>query len=124
MAERRGRLPGKFEEIFIDEDVADDSDDGELFEESDCDLSESTDEDEDPFYEECLSEVEVDSQLNIYENSDRIGLTDLSKNWSSDVKTIRQFSFSTDINGVIKANITETSTPKHSTKYLRKKLLK
>lgn len=115
MAAGRRSLKRSFtQELFVDvEDVDTDSDEYWL-EDSVSDLSESTDEcmsendeDCDPLYDESLPE----NALCMYENEERVGI-DPEKNWSSDVKPIRQFQFLSDPEGKVNVDISNESTPR------------
>lgn len=70
------------------------------------------DEDEDPFQSNTTEDEVMSDPLFIYENNDRIDLTDWSEKWSSDLQPIREFPFSSAPKGVIKATITNGSTPR------------
>lgn len=97
------------ESLFVDVDGSDS--DSSFEENSDIEFYEETDDelaDYDPLYDENLPE----DALRMYENSARVGCTDLEKNWSCDVKDIRQFSFGTDPKGTINIDITGDSTPR------------
>lgn len=116
MAAGRRSLKRKFtQELFVDVDDVDTDSDEDWLKDSDSDFSERTDEymseddgDCDPLYDESLPE----NALCIYENSERVDYTDFEKNWTSDVKPIRQFQFATDPEGTIKVDITNESTPR------------
>lgn len=113
-AGRRSLKRNYIEKLFVDVNADSDSYDEELYEDSNSDLSEVTDEglsedeDNDPLYDESLSE----DALCMYENSERVGYTDLGENWFSDVKPIRQFPFLTDPKGTIKIDINNESSPR------------
>lgn len=101
----------KIYEVIVD-NLSSEEDSDEAFDE-DCSESESEDSDEDidPLYDS-ESEYPVNDPIYVYDNSDRIDLNDLSTHWTSDTKPIREFSFSSNRKGEIKADISDHSTPR------------
>lgn len=116
MADGRRSLKRNIQEIFVDnrnsdEDFEEDLDEDDSDSEDEFSESECSEDDNDPLYDRGL-ENQIQDPIYVYNNSDRIDLHDLSTNWTSDTKPLREFQFSTDPKGEIKADVSEKSTPR------------